>query len=96
MCPQQALTARDLGEAIASISLPTGITAPAPAPSSGLTRRELEVLGLLANGLTNKQIADQLVVSEHTVNVHVQSIYSKLGVTSRVAATRYAISHGLL
>lgn len=96
MCPQQALSARHSGEAIVPTSLPTSTIAPAPAPSSGLTRRELEVLGLLANGLTNKQIADQLVVSEHTVNVHVQSIYSKLGVTSRVAATRYAISHGLL
>ncbi len=59
--------------------------------SAGLTPRENEVLCLLATGLTSAQIAEQLIISEHTVNGHIRSIYSKLGVTSRSAATRYAI-----
>jgi DNA-binding NarL/FixJ family response regulator len=54
------------------------------------------VLHLLAQGLTSAQIAERLVLSPMTVNTHVRSIYSKLGVTSRSAATRYAIEHHLL
>ncbi len=61
-----------------------------------LTTREVEVLQLLAAGLTSAQIAAQLVISLLTVNTHVRSIYSKLGVTSRSAATRYAIEHKLV
>ena len=64
--------------------------------AAGLTARELEVLCLLAQGLTSAQIAEQLVLSLLTVNTHVRSIYSKLGVTSRSAATRWAIEHQLL
>ncbi len=63
---------------------------------SELTTRETEVLCFLATGMTNGQIAEQLVVSPFTVNRHTQSIYSKLGVNSRSAATRYAIEHHLL
>jgi predicted ATPase/DNA-binding CsgD family transcriptional regulator len=58
-----------------------------------LTRREIEVLRLLTMGLTSAQIAGQLVISLATVNTHVGSIYAKLGVTSRSAATRYAVEH---
>lgn len=61
----------------------------------GLTAREVEVLRLLAAGLTNKQIAAQLVISPRTVNIHVQAIFSKLGINSRNAATRFAIEHDL-
>lgn len=67
-----------------------------PAFTAGLTPREMDVLRLLAQGLTSAQIAEQLVVSLVTVNTHVRSIYSKLGVTSRAAATRYAIEHKLV
>ncbi len=68
-----------------------------PAPASiSLTSRELEVLRLVAIGLTSGQIAEQLVISALTVNTHVRSIYNKLGLTSRSAATRYAIEHKLL
>ncbi len=67
------------------------ITSPA-----GLTARETDVLHLLAQGLTSAQIAERLVISLVTVNSHVRSIYSKLGVTSRAAATRYALEHQLL
>jgi DNA-binding CsgD family transcriptional regulator/tetratricopeptide (TPR) repeat protein len=68
----------------------------APQSHAGLTPRELEVLRLLAQGLTSAQIAEQLVIGLVTVNSHVRSIYSKLGVTSRSAATRYALEHKLL
>jgi predicted ATPase/DNA-binding CsgD family transcriptional regulator len=61
-----------------------------------LTAREVEVLRLVAKGLTNAQVAEQLVISPRTVNTHLTSIYSKIGVSSRSAATRYAIDHHLL
>ena len=70
-----------------------------PAPTAawhGLTRRELEVLRLIASGHTNKAIAGQLVVSERTVDRHVSNILSKLHVSSRAAATAYAYEHELL
>jgi DNA-binding NarL/FixJ family response regulator len=54
------------------------------------------VLRLVAQGMTSAQIAEQLTVSVLTVNTHVRSIYSKLGVTSRSAATRYAMEHHLV
>jgi LuxR family maltose regulon positive regulatory protein len=63
--------------------------------SSGLTAREAEVLHLLAAGLTDAQIAEQLVISPRTVNVHLTSIYRKIAVSSRAAATRYALEHHL-
>jgi ATP/maltotriose-dependent transcriptional regulator MalT len=68
----------------------------APQSHADLTPRELEVLRLLAHGLTSAQIAAQLVIGLVTVNSHVRSIYSKLGVTSRSAATRYAMEHKLV
>jgi len=63
---------------------------------TGLSERELEVLKLLAAGLTNAQIAEKLVVSIHTINSHVSSIYGKLEVTSRTEAARYALQHKLV
>ena len=67
-----------------------------PSGTDGLTPRELEVLGLLAEGLTNRQIAERLVVSEHTVHRHVTNILSKLDLPSRTAAAAHAIRSGLL
>jgi predicted ATPase/DNA-binding CsgD family transcriptional regulator len=61
----------------------------------GLTEREIEVLHAVAQGLTDIQVAEQLVISHRTVHSHLNSIYSKLGITSRSAATRYAIEHDL-
>jgi DNA-binding CsgD family transcriptional regulator/tetratricopeptide (TPR) repeat protein len=63
---------------------------------AGLTAREVEVLRLVAQGLSDAQVAEQLIVSPRTVNWHLTSIYSKLGVNSRAAATRYAIEHKLV
>lgn len=59
-----------------------------------LTERELEVLGLLAQGLANKQIAVELGISEHTVKFHVSSIYTKLDVTNRTEAVRAGLRGG--
>ncbi len=67
---------------------------PPPHPD-GLTAREVEVLRLLAKGLSNAQIAEELMVSQLTIKAHLRSIYSKLQVTSRSAATRYALEHDL-
>jgi DNA-binding NarL/FixJ family response regulator len=99
MTPEQALATQ----------WPVAIPATAPAgpssdphhpqsltPPNGLTTREVEVLRLLAEGLTSAQIAEHLTLSPLTVNTHVRSIYSKLGVTSRSAATRYAMEHHLV
>jgi DNA-binding CsgD family transcriptional regulator len=61
----------------------------------GLTGREVEVLALLAAGKTNRQIGDALFISEKTVARHVSNIFTKLGVSSRAAATGYAFKHGL-
>jgi DNA-binding NarL/FixJ family response regulator len=61
-----------------------------------LTARELDVLRLVAAGLSNAQVAERLVVSPRTVHSHLYSIYSKLGVNSRTAATRYALDHRLV
>ena len=61
-----------------------------------LTAREVEVLRLVAQGLTNEQVAEQLVISPRTVKTHLTSIYGKIQVSSRSAATRYAIEHYLI
>jgi ATP/maltotriose-dependent transcriptional regulator MalT len=61
----------------------------------GLTMREAEVLRLVAAGLTNRDIAAELVISEHTVARHLQNMFAKLGVSTRAAATAYAYSHDL-
>jgi DNA-binding NarL/FixJ family response regulator len=62
----------------------------------GLTPREVEVLGLVAEGLTNPQVAQKLYLSPRTVQRHLNSVYRKLGVNSRAAATRLALEHDLL
>ena len=91
MTPQQAMT---------PIAMPA---APPPLPTlkasifpAGLTAREVEVLRLLAQGWTDAQIAEHLVISVRTVNRHTTSLYSKLAVSSRAAATRAAMEHHLL
>jgi HD-GYP domain-containing protein (c-di-GMP phosphodiesterase class II) len=63
---------------------------------AGLTPREIEVLRLLARGLSNKQIAAQLVVTPKTVGNHAEHIYAKIGARNRAAAGLYAMQHGLL
>jgi DNA-binding NarL/FixJ family response regulator len=68
----------------------------APALPDGLTPREGEVLRLVAKGETNRAVATRLVISERTVDSHVRSIFMKIGVSTRAAATAYAYDHGLV
>jgi len=63
---------------------------------AGLSQREADVLRLVASGLTDAEVAEQLFIARRTVNTHLTSIYTKLGVSSRVAATRFAVEHGLV
>lgn len=67
-----------------------------PAPSTTLTEREIEVLRLVAEGHTNREVAEALVVSRHTVARHLSNIFTKIGVNSRAAATAYAYEHQLV
>jgi len=79
------------------------VTEPAPAthPSmltlypDGLTAREVEILRLVALGWTDTQVAEKLIISPRTVQGHLRSVYNKIDVTSRSAATRYAVEHNL-
>jgi predicted ATPase/DNA-binding CsgD family transcriptional regulator/Tfp pilus assembly protein PilF len=64
--------------------------------AEGLTTREAEVLALVADGLTDAEVAERLVVSIRTVHAHLRSIYRKIDVRSRSAATRYALEHGFV
>ena len=82
--------ARDPVAAPADPPVPAAAVLPA-----GLSEREAEVLRLVAAGLTNAQVAERLYLSRRTVDAHLTSIFRKLGVNSRSAATRFAVEHGL-
>ena len=102
-----SLGARPLAEAIASLARRARIDLPDPATDSsrhagsaaprppadpfGLTKREREVLALVAQGRTNRQIADELFISENTAGVHVSNILGKLGVAARTEAAAVAV-----
>lgn len=88
-------TFRQLGAA-PDVARVDSLTAGARAHDHGLTGRELEVLRLVAAGRTNREIAGELVISEHTVARHLQNTYAKLGVSSRTAASSFAHDHDLL
>jgi DNA-binding CsgD family transcriptional regulator/tetratricopeptide (TPR) repeat protein len=76
---------------------PPSEKAPVPAAyPANLTAREVDVLRLVASGLPDARIAEQLVLSPRTVNTHLRSIYAKIGVSSRSAATRWAFEHKLV
>jgi len=68
----------------------------ATARPAGLSEREIEVLGLLIQGLSNRQMAEALFLSPKTVDHHIQHIYDKVGVSTRVGATLFALRHGLV
>ncbi len=99
MTPEQAVATQGLATQPAPTlkGQPSMIDAkPSPRYPAGLTAREVEVLRLVAHGLTDGQVAEQLVISPRTVNTHLTSIYNKLGVNSRTAATRFAVEHRLV
>jgi DNA-binding NarL/FixJ family response regulator len=82
------------GAAVPAAGAAPGDAGPDELPD-GLTRREAEVLALIAEGLTNTEIADRLVVSAATVKSHVNHIFAKAGVRDRAQAVVYAYEHGL-
>ena len=97
MTIEQVLSAR--GPVLALLIVEESVS-PIPTPQSNhfpdeLTAREVEVLRLVAQGLTDAQVAEKLVISTRTVSSHLQSIYRKIQVSSRSAATRYTIEHQL-
>ena len=63
---------------------------------AGLSDREVEVLRLVAGGLSNRQIAEALFISPRTAEHHVQHVYTKIGVSTRAAAAMFAMRHGLV
>lgn len=91
--------AMSVNEAVQYALEPAAISSPRSGSGShpaGLSSREVEVLRLVSQGLTDAEVADRLVLSPRTVNAHLTSIYNKLGVNSRAAATRFAVEHHLL
>ncbi len=85
-------------DAVRAVLAAAGHHVPVPRRSlpGGLSAREAEVLGLVAQGLTNAEIATRLVISRRTAEHHVQHIYAKIGTSSRAAATLYAVENDLL
>jgi DNA-binding CsgD family transcriptional regulator len=86
----------ELGASPDMARLDTLISRVEPRDAHGLTVRELEVLRLVAAGKSNRDIASELVISEHTVARHLQNIFAKLGLGSRTAATAFAFEHDLV
>ncbi|MDQ3927138.1 MAG: LuxR C-terminal-related transcriptional regulator, partial [Actinomycetota bacterium] len=99
MYPEEAFEYALSEEEEEPASAPATKTTPEPSVYSsypaGLSAREAEVLKLVAQGLTNARIAEALFISPRTVDRHLNSVYQKIGVSSRAAATRFAIEHDL-
>ena len=97
MLRAEARAGRLDGEAVSAVLSASGNRAPVRREwPAGLTAREVEVLGLLARGHSNKEIARALTVTPKTVSNHVEHIYSKIDVSSRALATLFATQHGLV
>ncbi|MFB9890387.1 response regulator [Planobispora takensis] len=84
------------GEAVLSPSVATRLLGQVRTPADPLSARELEILHLIADGATNREVAVRLFISEATVKSHVLHIYAKLGVNDRAAAVAVAFRRGLL
>jgi DNA-binding NarL/FixJ family response regulator len=83
------------GPSPAASSAGAAPAARADGPPDGLTHREVEILGLIAMGLTNPEIAQRLFLSNHTIKTHINRIFAKTGSRDRVAAIAYAQRHGI-
>ena len=94
---EQAERGQPVPAAARTAPAPTTETAAGHAADAGpLTARETEVVRLVSAGLSNRNIAAELFISEKTVARHLSNIFTKLGLTSRAAATAYAYRHGLV
>jgi DNA-binding CsgD family transcriptional regulator len=82
-------------KAFAGPAPPSAVESSAPAATLGLTPREIQVLGLLATGMSDREIADVLSISERTAGNHVQHAMAKIGADSRTAAAVFAVRHDL-
>jgi HD-GYP domain-containing protein (c-di-GMP phosphodiesterase class II) len=83
-------------EAVAAVLEASGQRAPRLERPAGLTEREAQVVAMLARGLQTKQVARALGISVKTADRHIQNAYRKIGVSSRAAATLFAMEHGLV
>ncbi len=92
----EAAAGRLDGDAVAAVLEAAGHRAPRVPRPGGLTDREAEVVALLARGLQTKRIAHRLAISAKTADTHIQNAYAKIGVSTRAAATVFAMEHGLL
>ena len=93
----RAVRAAARGEAVLSPAVATKLLGQVRAPAKDdLSKRELEVLALIAKGATNREAAAQLFISEATVKTHLLHLYAKLGVSDRAAAVATAFARGLL
>ena len=85
------------GEAVDAVLAAAGHRVPVRREGpAGLTAREVEVLRLLAQGLSNKEIAGRLTISPKTAGNHIEHIYAKIDASSRATASLFAMQHGLL
>jgi HD-GYP domain-containing protein (c-di-GMP phosphodiesterase class II) len=82
-------------DVVSAVVEAAGQHAPRVERPAGLTKREAEVLGMLARGLQTKQVAQALRISSKTADRHIQNAYRKIGVSTRAAATLFAMEHGL-
>jgi DNA-binding NarL/FixJ family response regulator len=87
---------RQLGAAVDLAALDALLAKPFAGPAGGLTPREVEILRVIAEGKTNREIAEALLISEKTVARHVSNILAKLDLSSRAAATAHAYREGLI
>jgi DNA-binding NarL/FixJ family response regulator len=86
----------DAVDAVITVAGTGGRGVRGPAGRGGLTARQVEVLRLVTQGLSNREIAVRLTISPRTAEHHVQDVYTRIGVSSRAAAAMYAMEHGLL
>ncbi|EOM74303.1 DNA-binding response regulator [Rhodococcus rhodnii] len=84
------------GESVLSPAVASRLMTRVRRPRTSLSAREIEVLGLVADGLSNRAIGKQLLLSEATVKSHLVHVFGKLGVNSRTSAVAYAREHGIL
>jgi predicted ATPase/DNA-binding CsgD family transcriptional regulator len=92
----QAMTVEEASRIVLADDMPAEVNRPTREPAAGLTAREQEVATLVARGLSNRQIAEELVFGERTAEAHVGHCLAKLGLTSRTQLATWAATHGLL